>query len=304
LRPDQQRLEDTLIHPEVLERLPEPARQKLLLIDGLSDEALDVGEAAQGRLNQLGRMHGVGDNPTVARLAAVVEVQDHRRHELHSLVGACVRWVKALSPDTPLDVVPAPAPPPLGDEVLSAEEAVMKVRSKIGALTIERTEVQRLPEPKAVIKAAFRAEVARLASNARPMLKLDRGAAKPMFADPQADFGLSPGYAAGLLAWLFPDEVIARLDAMVEAEIDDAAALATSDQQAELGELSAGIEQLGRQEEALIEAAFAQGVDVLRRARADPACVLGVRERVAVPLARTRARPVFSGSAVASAAAE
>ena len=52
--------------------------------------------------------------------------------------------------------------------------------------------MQQLPEPKGVIKAAMRAEVARLIADARPGLKLQRGRAEPIFSDPRADFGLSP----------------------------------------------------------------------------------------------------------------
>jgi hypothetical protein len=44
-----------------------------------------------------------------------------------------------------------------------------------------------------------------------------------------------------------------------------------------LAELTEELETLQRSEEAAIEAAFGQGIDILRRSGADPACVLGVR---------------------------
>jgi hypothetical protein len=300
-------VEGAMIHPEVLERLPEPARQKLLLIESLSDEALDLGSSAQTRLNDLARKYPSlsGDSPNVARLAAAAADADHRRAELHSLISSCVRWVKSLSPDAPLDVIPTPAPMAIADgETPTPEEIVTKIRSRIGELTIERLEVQKLPEPKSVLKQRLRAQVAKLAEQAKPVLQFDRNKADvAVFADPKADFGLSPGYLAGMLAWLDGDRLIAKLDEMIDAAIDDTDALTSEQQAQELAELSAQIEVLGRQEEALIEAAFAQGVDVLRRARADPACVLGVRARIAAPVARARARPVRE-SAAAQAAAE
>ena len=81
--------------------------------------------------------------------------------------------------------------------------------------------------------------------------------------------------------------------------------MATADQQKELAELSAELEALERQEEAMIELAFAQGVDILRRSGADPACVLGVRLRaVAAPRPARRLRPAPAAAEVPAAAAE
>ena len=78
------------------------------------------------------------------------------------------------------------------------------------------------------------------------------------------------------------------LDELVEAALpDDGEAMTTEDQQKALAELNAEIEALGRAEENLIEAAFAGGVDILRRSAADPACVLGVR----CPACRPRPGP-------------
>ena len=75
--------------------------------------------------------------------------------------------------------------------------------------------------------------------------------------------------------------MVKRLDEMIDP-LPDGEAMTTADQEKELASLTAELEVLERQEEALIEAAFAHGVDILRRSGADPACVLGVRLRVAV----------------------
>ncbi len=98
---------------------------------------------------------------------------------------------------------------------------------------------------------------------------------------------MTEAWFAGLLAWLDPERMVERLDAMIDA-LPDGEAMTTEDQQKALAELNAEIEALGRQEEALIEGAFAGGVDILRRSGADPACVLGVRVRVRVAAARDR----------------
>ena len=151
----------------------------------------------------------------------------------------------------------------------------------------------------------MRAQVARLAEAGRPALRSERGRAEAVFHDPRADFGITPTWAAGVLCWLFPDEMTEALDELVDAALpDDGEAMTTADQQKALAEIGAEIEALGRQEEALIEAAFAGGVDILRRSGADPACVLGVRLRVAERPVRParRPRPAHPGAVAAAAA--
>lgn len=274
-----------MIHDDVLIRLPDQARAKLLLIDGLASDADDMARSAQIRLNNLGRQYpGVGAaNPNVARLGAAVDQHAHRHRELSDLIGSCTRWVRGLPPDAPLDVVPAPAPTPFMEEgeMLTAEDAVVRISAKIGELVIERMHVTQAPEPKAEIKASLRVQMARLAEISRPTLKSERGRAEAVFNDMRADFGISPGYVAGMFAWLFPDQMIEALDELVDAALpDDGSAMSADVQEKALKRLDAEIEQLGRVEEALIEAAFGHGVDVLRRSAADPACVLGLRLRM------------------------
>ena len=176
---------------------------------------------------------------------------------------------------------------------------------RAGELTVERFRVTQAPEPKADLKLAMRAQVAKLAEAARPSLRLERGRAEPVFGDSRRDFGVTESYIAGLLCWLHPDAMVKRLDAMVDA-LPDGEAMTTEDQQKELAELAAEIEALGRQEEALIDAAFAGGVDILRRSGADPACVLGVRVRLRVAAARPprRPRPAPPAAAEVPAAAD
>jgi hypothetical protein len=291
-----------VIAPDVLQRLPPAAQSKLLLLDGLSDELLARADSAQAQLRNLARRRypGVEDDPSVPRLGAVVADAEHRREELFRLVGACVQWVRSIPEHAlPLEAVAVDVSPRNNGESAdgsarsSPEEAVMKIRAEIGELTLERMEVAQLPEPRPIIMAAFRAEVARLAAAARPALSFERGRARPLFQHP--DF-IGPEFVAGLLSWLFPDKMTERLDEMVAAEIDDMAAMASDEQERELARLDGEIEALGRQKEALIEAAFARGVDVLRRANASPQAVLGVRLRPVVaarPMRRPRpARPV------------
>jgi hypothetical protein len=268
----------------LLDRLPEQARQKLLLIDSLASDADDLASVAQTRLSKLARLSGDADNPQVARLAAKAATQADRHRALFDLADNCQRWVRALPPQAELEPAAADPPPPLADgETVegsaraSPEEAVVRLRRELGELVVERMEVQNLPEPRGVIMAAFRAEVRRLAAEAARRLDLTRGRAKPVFADPRADFGITAPFVAGLLSWLLPEAMDKALGAEVERAVNDAAAKAADEQEVELRRLGDAIEELQPVEEALISQAFDCGVDILRRPNADPPCVLGVR---------------------------
>jgi hypothetical protein len=299
-----------IIHSDILERLPVQGRSKLQLIADLAADALADADAAQSRLNDLARRSrpdGVGEDPSVVRLAAKVEVQTDRHQALFGLFNACQRWLRSLPPAVELEVVAAPGPPPdiVGkDEMVTAEEAAMRLRSRLAQLTIERMEVANAPEPKADIKRAIRAQMANLAADSGPTLRAERGKVEAVFLDHRADFGITPSWVAGVLCWLLPTEMAKALDAMVDAAIpDDGSSMTMDEQRAALEALDREIEVLERSEESLIETAFTRGVDVLRRQSASPAAVLGVRlPKLALSPRRERRR--FAGPAHEARAAE
>jgi hypothetical protein len=289
-----------MIHPDILARLPEGApREKLLLLDGLAADALDAADSAQGRLNNLGRMHpGSGDaNPNVVRLAAIVEVQSDRHQALSVLVANCQRWVRSVPPQVEIEIAAAPPPPSLlaeGEESLTPEECVTRIRAKLGGLVPERLDVQRAPEPKPVLKARLRQQIAKLAAHAKPVLQLERGAADvAVFRDPVPDVMLhEEAYVVGLMAWLAFERMDRALSSLVD-DLPDGEAMTDEEQTKALAELEAEIDALERTEESLIEAAFERGVDILRRSSVSPESVLGVRliKPVAAPRpARRRER--------------
>lgn len=292
-----------MIPSDLLQRLPDAARAKLQLIADLAADAMADADAALTRLNDLARRPGSSDDdPGVVRLSAKYEVQSHRHQQLFSLANAIERWLRSLPPAAELEIAAAPPPPSLMDEgeAVSPEEMVMRIRAKLAELVIERATVLRTPEPKDVLRVRLRAQVARLRAHAKPVLDLERGKADlAVFRDPAADFGLREAYLVGMLAWLDPERMDRALNAMVD-DLPDGEAMTDAERDEELAKLDAEIEGLQRNEESLIESAFAHGVDVLRRSNADPQCVLGVRlvkreaparpsrrrERLAGPVAR------------------
>jgi hypothetical protein len=197
---------------------------------------------------------------------------------LFYLVGAAVRWLRALPSGAELEPVAHEAPALTAGE--SYLQAVGRTRNDLGLLVVERERVTRAPPPKATLMGQVRPFVDALAKRAQPRLVIERG--KPFeaqFMDDRRDFGPSDSFIAGMAAWADPDGFAKRLEAMIE-QLPDVGALSDAAHAKKLAELDGEIERLGRVEESLIEAAYSQGVDIVRRAQADPACVLGVRAAV------------------------
>jgi hypothetical protein len=72
------------------------------------------------------------------------------------------------------------------------------------------------------------------------------------------------------------EKFTAALSALVD-EVPEKGAIPTAEQTKRIAELEDQLLRLGFVEEVVIESAFASGVDLLRRGRADPRCVLGVK---------------------------
>jgi hypothetical protein len=120
-----------------------------------------------------------------------------------------------------------------------------------------------------------------------------------VWTDPARDFGLSETFVIGAAAWLHGvDKVAAKLFEVVD-KLPKQGAVSTAKQEARLAELHDMILSLERDEESLIMAAHASGVDVLRRAGASPQAVL-----CCTVTAKKAAVPVVEEPAALPAAAE
>jgi hypothetical protein len=80
-----------------------------------------------------------------------------------------------------------------------------------------------------------------------------------------------------VLAWLDPDHFIAALEREIDAMPQPAPTMTAVEKTQRMAELSLHLDQLERCEEALIEAAQEQGIEITRRTDCSPPCVLGVR---------------------------
>jgi hypothetical protein len=259
-----------MIDQALLDRLPEAAAAKLVAIAGAATDATDAANAAQARLN-------CTRNPTeAARLRATIAAQRRRAETFGALSSSIAQWLAAL-PDAVLEPSPPVTVAPRKDETVSA--AISRVRDEFVAATNHLRAVRSAPMPKADIKSCARDLVRALSRDGRPQIVVDRerDVFDVVFIDPRDfDFGIPPVPLARLLAWLAPEPMLAALERDIDALPEAQASMPAAQRTRRLAEISARIDQLEREEEALVESAQAQGLDVLRRESASPAAVLGV----------------------------
>ncbi|RWI90527.1 MAG: hypothetical protein EOR22_23580 [Mesorhizobium sp.] len=221
----------------------------------------------------------------IARLEAQNEAKQRRSQALGALIDNNLeRFLGSLQPGTRIAAFDGIAPKLRKGETAIA--AIERIRSERAALLADLSELQGRPITAAAAKARLRAEIAALASAGRPSVLSLADHGEPVgwkhtrlelrrSADMQGYVtGLSID-ALGLIAWAFGDELIALLDAEIDAT-DTSAGISDEDRGAAEFQITASLQSLEREEEALIEMAEAQGQMVERRADADPAAVLGI----------------------------
>jgi hypothetical protein len=86
-----------------------------------------------------------------------------------------------------------------------------------------------------------------------------------------------------LLAWTFKDSLLARIDAEVMAEADDAAALSIAERQRQEAVVQSDLLDVERQESSLVWRAKVEGLPVEHRADANPLAVLSVKLVTVLP---------------------
>jgi hypothetical protein len=160
------------------------------------------------------------------------------------------------------------------------DAAILRVRGDIGRIKAELYRLAVATLPAAEVKKQIVEQINKLADEGCPRLDLRNGEVKiswpdfTPFSNPGAPLASPPLGASKLLAWLFHDELIAAVTDGIDDHI--AGGIGIAERNARKAALQAQLLDLEFEEESLVEAALALGVEVHRRPGADPLALLGL----------------------------
>lgn len=259
--------------------LPPRAQRKLDDIQDAAEEALTLASNTTRRISELENALGLnpeGDNAAnyeheVSRLRSKLGQYQLRHSEHSQLVTQLQTWLQSLQPKTVVKSAPARKVKPAKGESLPS--AIHRIRIEIGTVRSDIQTVHRAMPRLQDIKANIRKRVEALAKENKPTMSITHDGFDFRFE--RGSFTLKPNIT-GILAWLDPEPLIRRLEQDVEAMPTPALALSQVQKAKRLTELSEQLDELERDEEALVEATLDQDQPATRRPDASPAAILGV----------------------------
>jgi hypothetical protein len=209
---------------------------------------------------------------------------------LGQLIDATERWLQSLPGDAVIEPAEVETPKLLKGETPSA--AVDRLRRKRRDLIADLAQVEAAPITSTTARALVKAEVEALAARGRPDLYGTIEHAEPIrwpesrISAPLVGFAQSEGQpmlqgtatakvsdALALIAWMYRDDLLAALDAEVDAVADDAAALTDDERAARKADILTSVLEYERAEVALIDEI---GGAVAFRPDTDPRALLAV----------------------------
>ena len=243
--------------------LPESARAKLSDIEAQRCIAEDLLRGTAQRLTSLPR------EAVELRERLAVERDKHaERHRVLSLlVSRCNQFLYELRGNVALEGAPAVEIKLKASETCAA--ALAATREQIAGAQRELVQVRKAPLCRSSQEEAIRAHRARVVQ--RPKIGFDarRGALVTWVEDMATMDGV-----LGLLAFVLPEQVSAAFAHDLEPE--SPGAVSPLEREKRISELSVSLLALERTEEALIERAASEGIELPRRGDASPVAVLGV----------------------------
>jgi hypothetical protein len=247
--------------------LPDAAKSKLQELSLTREAALDAARSAANRLNNSPRDT---DKQILNRLTQERDRHNYRHAQLSQLLSRVNQWIMELRGGT-LTLAPQINVELRSNETLNT--AISNMRSEIAALHQQLAIVRRAPLPVSDQKQAALDYVARLARTARPNISVVKDTLRVTWHD---DIIAGKDDALALLAWVAPDQVLATLERAIEQQPTPINSMPANERIARVSELEDQLQELEAREEALISRASNEGIEVLRRPDASPACVLGV----------------------------
>jgi hypothetical protein len=210
------------------------------------------------------------------------------------LLANVENWLRALPPGHILEMHEPVDPPKVKGDIAAAVDAL---RSKIANHKADLHEVRSACLPSHIVRDRVRTEITALAERGAidvlPVIEAGLPLRWPQLevrgeihghvptaeggAQPLVGFSTQPSLdVKAIMAFLFQDAIIEKLDDEISQLSDDETALTPEDRAAREDALNAQILAAERVEEQLIELAAAEGRAIPRRADASPAAVLGL----------------------------
>jgi hypothetical protein len=277
---------------DTMSRLPKQAAAKYAEMADATEDAQNYVLSIQRRVketeNQI-RINPASEaeiGPELSRQRARMSQEQARFLALARVDTAIRTWLTQLSPGVELrDAAPEMHKLVKGDTCV---EAVRQLRAEIDKLMGARASVARAVLPIADLRAQADRHVDALAARGKPTVTVDRDQLRVRHN--------VEGYASEaivLLAWLFPDQMRAKLHEQIDGIRQDEVkrqlpVMPSAERAAKLAELDGRILALERKEECFISRAAVEGTTIPRRENANPAAILGVvvaEKRAAVAVA-------------------
>jgi hypothetical protein len=270
-------------------------------------EASATRVSAEHRLKQLTahpQDHGFGLPPTDSRVVAAEKhlakvTDDLRRLQERSetrlaawqtasaALAACEDWLRHGVPGNCRIEAAVEIEPKLnkGEGIV---DAIERLRRRCRELRADLHRIESAPFPSSHAKQRMREMVAQLAQSGEPsvsrLVELDgplefqtrRVQSEVYNAQPGAVAYHEAVHATALVAFLVPEILIKRLDALIDSEADDAAALSHEARQQRQAEVQGDLEAVEYEEAALVFRGQAEGLPIEHRADCAPKCILGV----------------------------
>lgn len=211
---------------------------------------------------------------TIAETQARLPPLQKRHHEAAAVNAHVGRWLESLRSQELEDVRVAA---PRLRRAESALDGIDRIRRQISELRSSYRATEQAAPPIAEVAAQIKTHVEELARRNQPKITFEHGQLEMKFPSRSDAWAYRPDLA-GLLAWLDPKALVARVAEDLASE-GDTIRLSAKDKTAKLEELRIELDQLEREEEALIDMAFEAGQFVERRGTASAAAILGVREK-------------------------
>ncbi len=273
--------------------LPVAARDKIAALRSAADDAEVLASTSTARLNDLQKALASIRKADDADAEAVKQVEEARAEAQHALdleravqqkhqarrtelMQTCSQiagWTRgAYGGEFVVKKVTVKLKAELGE---TAVTAISGIRSAISSTRGEMVRVNTAPLPKATVKKLAAEYVQEMVGRAAPKLRVQGEKFTADFTN-KTSFGFGRSEAVTMLAWLDPAGFTKRLHAEIDAQYTDAGAMSAYAKAARLAQLGEELDQLEREEEAMIVLAAEGGQTIPRRHDASVLAVLGI----------------------------